>query len=317
MSLEFILTYLKYVQQPFNSHNNLILIKKYWFDAQPALTQKFIQVKLKQGTSDHLIFINFLITFSTNSPSAAALFAGSCSSKRFRSRNFHKELSEPKLLTACLNCVKEWKALVESEKEWSDSIMIIVEKSECFETKFNLGLLSKYFPKFEQFSNSFPLITAYIRIFQQSLNLIDLEQIEMDLSLKLEAGQANFEMVMRNLGKLMPKLDLMARSLLALVDPSSDLMFYCGLLNANVDLDVYVDRVRSIEAMVGTVQSGDWRGKKYFLNFKILIIHSFLFTNKFTNYITDIAMYTQVFMTRDLEKWNGVTKNGFLIRTLI
>ncbi|RNA05861.1 hypothetical protein BpHYR1_033560 [Brachionus plicatilis] len=45
---------------------------------------------------------------------------------------------------------------------------------------------------------------------------------------------------------------------LALVDPSSDLMFYSRLLNANVDLNVYVDRVRAIEAMVGTMQSADW-----------------------------------------------------------
>ncbi|RNA35862.1 hypothetical protein BpHYR1_002278 [Brachionus plicatilis] len=48
---------------------------------------------------------------------------------------------------------------------------------------------------------------------------------------------------------------------LALVDLSDLLKFYSGLLNANVDLDVYVDRVRAIEAMVGTVQSADWREK--------------------------------------------------------
>ncbi|RNA33660.1 hypothetical protein BpHYR1_019121 [Brachionus plicatilis] len=39
---------------------------------------------------------------------------------------------------------------------------MIVEKSECFEVKINLELLSKYFPKFDQLSDSFPLITAYI-----------------------------------------------------------------------------------------------------------------------------------------------------------
>ncbi|RNA31673.1 hypothetical protein BpHYR1_041727 [Brachionus plicatilis] len=164
-----------------------------------------------------------------------------------RSRNFHKELREPKLelLTACRNCVKEW----------IDSIRIIVEKSECFVTKLNLRLLSKYLPKFDQFSDNFPMITAYIPIYQQSLNLMDLEQIE-----KLKAGQVNFEI------RSMPVLDgaqprQIDAKLLALVDLSSNLMCYSGLLNANVDLDVYVDRVRAIEAMVGNVQSADWREK--------------------------------------------------------
>ncbi|RNA10626.1 hypothetical protein BpHYR1_038122 [Brachionus plicatilis] len=64
------------------------------------------------------------------------------------------------------------------------------KERQDFETKLNLELLSKYLPKFDQLSANFPLITAYIRIFQQSLNLMDLEQIEMDLSLKVEADQA-------------------------------------------------------------------------------------------------------------------------------
>ncbi|RNA33534.1 hypothetical protein BpHYR1_050322, partial [Brachionus plicatilis] len=40
-------------------------------------------------------------------------------------------------------------------------------------------------------------------------------------------------------------------------------MFYSGLLNANVDLDAYADRVRAIDAMVESMQSADWRGKTY------------------------------------------------------
>ncbi|RNA37385.1 hypothetical protein BpHYR1_027537 [Brachionus plicatilis] len=67
---------------------------------------------------------------------------------------------------------------------------VIVEKSKCFKNKLNFELLSKYLPKFDQLSDNFPLITPYIRIFQQSLNLMDLKQIEMDLSSKLEASQA-------------------------------------------------------------------------------------------------------------------------------
>ncbi|RNA01717.1 hypothetical protein BpHYR1_015596 [Brachionus plicatilis] len=151
---------------------------------------------------------------------------------------------------------------------------------------------------------------------------MDLKQIEIDLSLKLEAGQADgyldfvqcvteikpdllarlalfFQLVLSFSEMVKFDSDLMylclrmkmaadaatvflktvlcqrKRSIvlldqpdevgmdrfLALVDPSSDLMFYSGLLNAIVDLDVYVDRVRAIEAMVGTVQSADWRGK--------------------------------------------------------
>ncbi|RNA04154.1 nucleolar pre-ribosomal-associated [Brachionus plicatilis] len=323
----------------------------------PDLTQKFIKVKLKQLASDNLLFVNFLTTFfhqqSKHVRSLQRFLQGNehehflleliVATSMPLGLNFHKELSEPKLelLTACLNCVKEWKALVESEKEWSDSMRMTMEKSECqdFETKLNLELLSKYLPKFDQLSDNFPLITAYIRIFQQSLNLMDLEQIEMDLSLKLEADQAagylefvqcvteikcrnNFEMVsdrlrpvlVRNLGQLMPRPHLMARLVpffqlvlsssemvkfdadlmylclrmkmaagaasafletvlcqrkrnivlldqagevgldrfLALVDPSDHLMFYSGLLNANVDLDVYADRVSAIKAMVGT-----------------------------------------------------------------
>ncbi|RNA20187.1 hypothetical protein BpHYR1_018597, partial [Brachionus plicatilis] len=41
-------------------------------------------------------------------------------------------------------------------------------------------------------------------------------------------------------------------------DPSDHLMFYSGLLNANLDLDVYADRVIAIKTMVGTkVQIGE------------------------------------------------------------
>ncbi|RNA25485.1 hypothetical protein BpHYR1_054476 [Brachionus plicatilis] len=73
---------------------------------------------------------------------------------------FFRKFTKNKTPSSC-----EWKALVESEKEWSDIIRIIAEKSECFETKLNLEMLSKYLPKFDQLSYNFPLIIAFIRTF--------------------------------------------------------------------------------------------------------------------------------------------------------
>lgn len=323
----------------------------------PDLTQRFIKVKLKQLGTENTLFMNFLKDFfqqQSNHVKSFQRFLQSNEDENFLVEliistsiplgvNFQKDLTSEKvdLLTACLICVKEWKSLCEREKEWSDSMRLVMQNSDSFETKLNLELLSKYLPKFEQLSKNFDLIAAYIRIFQQSLNLMDLEQIEIDLSLKFEPAEAqsylkfiqcvseikyknNFEIVsdklrpvlVKNIKELLARSDLLAElvgffqlvlkcsetikfdadlmylclrqmqknamdqvdelldtfmcqkkisimlleehsneiclgQFLSMIVKSPDLMFNSGLLNGNVDLDAFGDKVKSIQQTIG------------------------------------------------------------------
>lgn len=173
----------------------------------PDLIQRFVKVKLKQLGADNSSLMKFLRHFfsqQSNHVKSLQRYLQGNENEHFLLQlivvtsipvgvNFQKDLGQDKLdlLTACLNCVKEWKRLCQSETEWNESMRLIMDKCECFETKLNIELLSKHLPRFDQLSKNFDLITVYVGLFEQSLNLMDLEQTEMDLSVKFEMTDAS------------------------------------------------------------------------------------------------------------------------------
>ncbi|CAF0751073.1 unnamed protein product [Brachionus calyciflorus] len=174
----------------------------------PDLTQKFIKVKLKQLGNNLDLFYDFLIVYfneqAKNIRSYERFLVGNedenflldliLASSLPLGVNFQKDLTLKKLdlLNSSLNCIKQWKFLMENSDTCSTSLKIILEKSENFDMKLNLDLLSKYLPKFECLTQlkNFQLITSYIEIFQESLNLMDLEQVELDLSSNFDPSDA-------------------------------------------------------------------------------------------------------------------------------
>lgn len=118
-----------------------------------------------------------------------------------------------KLLISSLNCVSEWKTClgqIELDPEVPDeqakvsiyeSTKRVLQNSPNFDSKLNLELLSKHFPKFDVFTSfnlvekqrvevlcrSFEIFGLYFEIFTDSVNFMEVESLEVSLSDKVAA----------------------------------------------------------------------------------------------------------------------------------